>query len=85
MDEIVVLVNGVVSEVGSYNRLRASKGTFSEFLDTYAKEENKSNTQKGKLYIHKHFLTWAVHISSPRHPQHVGFVSKLFILFIEDK
>ncbi|XP_054654514.1 canalicular multispecific organic anion transporter 1 isoform X2 [Dunckerocampus dactyliophorus] len=42
VDEIVVLVNGVVSEVGSYNSLRASKGTFSEFLDTYAKEQNNA-------------------------------------------
>ncbi|TSP25420.1 Canalicular multispecific organic anion transporter 1 [Bagarius yarrelli] len=46
VDEIVVLVDGLVSEVGSYNSLRASKGAFSEFLDTYAKEENKSNAQK---------------------------------------
>uniref|UniRef100_A0A7N6AV46 Copper homeostasis protein cutC homolog n=1 Tax=Anabas testudineus TaxID=64144 RepID=A0A7N6AV46_ANATE len=35
VDEIVVLVNGKVSEIGSYNSLRASKGAFSEFLDTY--------------------------------------------------
>uniref|UniRef100_A0A8C1PD89 ATP-binding cassette, sub-family C (CFTR/MRP), member 2 n=1 Tax=Cyprinus carpio TaxID=7962 RepID=A0A8C1PD89_CYPCA len=35
VDEIVVLVNGVVSEVGSYDGLRASKGAFSEFLETY--------------------------------------------------
>ncbi|KAK3523187.1 hypothetical protein QTP86_021720 [Hemibagrus guttatus] len=46
VDEIVVLVDGVVSEVGSYNSLRDSKGAFSEFLDTYAKEDNKSNAQK---------------------------------------
>ncbi|MCJ8749120.1 hypothetical protein PDJAM_G00172600 [Pangasius djambal] len=46
VDEIFVVVDGVVSEVGSYNSLRASKGAFSEFLDTYAKEENKSNEQK---------------------------------------
>ncbi|KAF5900053.1 canalicular multispecific organic anion transporter 1-like, partial [Clarias magur] len=46
VDEIIVLVDGVVSEIGSYNSLRASKGAFAEFLDTYAKEE-KSNAQKG--------------------------------------
>ncbi|TRY91587.1 hypothetical protein DNTS_021753, partial [Danionella cerebrum] len=47
VDEIVVLVNGVVSEVGSYDSLRASKGAFSEFLETYGKEEsNKNNDQK---------------------------------------
>ncbi|XP_074501872.1 ATP-binding cassette sub-family C member 2 [Sebastes fasciatus] len=39
VDEIVVLVDGVISEVGSYKSLRASKGAFSEFLDTYAKEQ----------------------------------------------
>ncbi|XP_044069110.1 canalicular multispecific organic anion transporter 1 isoform X2 [Siniperca chuatsi] len=40
VDEIVVLVDGVVSEIGSYNSLRASRGAFSEFLDTYAKEQS---------------------------------------------
>uniref|UniRef100_A0A3B1IP99 Canalicular multispecific organic anion transporter 1-like n=1 Tax=Astyanax mexicanus TaxID=7994 RepID=A0A3B1IP99_ASTMX len=43
VDEIVVLVDGVVSEVGSYSSLRASKGAFSEFLDTYAKEEDSQD------------------------------------------
>ncbi|XP_034538656.1 canalicular multispecific organic anion transporter 1 [Notolabrus celidotus] len=43
VDEIVVLVDGKVSEIGSYNSLRASKGAFSEFLDTYAKEQNNQN------------------------------------------
>ncbi|XP_039995158.1 canalicular multispecific organic anion transporter 1 [Xiphias gladius] len=40
VDEIVVLKDGVVSEVGSYNSLRASRGAFSEFLDTYAREQS---------------------------------------------
>uniref|UniRef100_A0A667Y7B4 ATP-binding cassette, sub-family C (CFTR/MRP), member 2 n=1 Tax=Myripristis murdjan TaxID=586833 RepID=A0A667Y7B4_9TELE len=35
VDEIVVLVDGVVSEIGTYQSLRASRGAFSEFLDTY--------------------------------------------------
>ncbi|KAM9364701.1 ATP-binding cassette sub-family C member 2 [Pholidichthys leucotaenia] len=43
VDEIVVLENGVVSEIGSYNELRASGGAFSEFLDTYAKEQSNQN------------------------------------------
>ncbi|XP_072526726.1 ATP-binding cassette sub-family C member 2-like [Salminus brasiliensis] len=47
VDEIVVLVDGIVSEVGSYSSLRASRGAFSEFLDTYAKEEsNRSDSQR---------------------------------------
>ncbi|KAJ4949341.1 hypothetical protein JOQ06_020856 [Pogonophryne albipinna] len=46
VDEIVVLVDGVVSEVGSYKSLRASKGAFSEFLDTYAKEQRNRTTSE---------------------------------------
>uniref|UniRef100_A0A8C1VIW3 ATP-binding cassette, sub-family C (CFTR/MRP), member 2 n=1 Tax=Cyprinus carpio TaxID=7962 RepID=A0A8C1VIW3_CYPCA len=58
VDEIVVLVNGVVSEVGSYDGLRASKGAFSEFLETYGKEEsNNADARKGLSPIqHLHFL-----------------------------
>ncbi|XP_077093647.1 ATP-binding cassette sub-family C member 2-like [Siphateles boraxobius] len=46
VDEIVVLVNGVVSEVGSYNALRASKGAFNEFMETYGKEDSKATGNK---------------------------------------
>uniref|UniRef100_A0A3B5LYX7 ATP-binding cassette, sub-family C (CFTR/MRP), member 2 n=1 Tax=Xiphophorus couchianus TaxID=32473 RepID=A0A3B5LYX7_9TELE len=46
VDEVVVLVNGQVSEVGSYQSLRASKGAFSEFLDTYAKEQSNQSHSK---------------------------------------
>nr|ALU63337.1 canalicular multispecific organic anion transporter 1 [Oryzias melastigma] len=47
VDEVVVLVDGKISEIGSYSSLRASKGAFSEFLDTYAKEQNdQSNSNK---------------------------------------
>ncbi|XP_058507568.1 canalicular multispecific organic anion transporter 1 [Solea solea] len=49
VDEIVVLKDGVISEVGSYNSLRASKGAFAEFLDTYAGEQTKeSNAESDK-------------------------------------
>ncbi|XP_070772711.1 ATP-binding cassette sub-family C member 2 isoform X2 [Enoplosus armatus] len=46
VDEIVVLVDGVVSEVGSYNSLHASRGAFSEFLDTYAKEQSNQHSDR---------------------------------------
>uniref|UniRef100_A0A3B3TUD5 Canalicular multispecific organic anion transporter 1-like n=1 Tax=Poecilia latipinna TaxID=48699 RepID=A0A3B3TUD5_9TELE len=46
VDEVVVLVNGQVSEVGSYQSLRASKGAFSDFLDTYAKEQSNQTHSK---------------------------------------
>uniref|UniRef100_A0A667Y7H0 ATP-binding cassette, sub-family C (CFTR/MRP), member 2 n=1 Tax=Myripristis murdjan TaxID=586833 RepID=A0A667Y7H0_9TELE len=50
VDEIVVLVDGVVSEIGTYQSLRASRGAFSEFLDTYAQEQhNKNQTETGEL------------------------------------
>lgn len=48
-----------MSEVGSFDSLRASKGAFSEFLDTYSKEENKSSAQKGKLF---YGLVWQTNI-----------------------
>ncbi|XP_029465938.1 canalicular multispecific organic anion transporter 1 [Rhinatrema bivittatum] len=38
-DEIVVLVNGVISESGSYRALLKKRGAFAEFLNTYAKQE----------------------------------------------
>ncbi|XP_035257042.1 canalicular multispecific organic anion transporter 1 [Anguilla anguilla] len=48
VDEIVVLVDGQVSESGSYSELKASGGAFSEFLRTYATEENnQAHTQPG--------------------------------------
>uniref|UniRef100_A0A673HV30 ATP-binding cassette, sub-family C (CFTR/MRP), member 2 n=1 Tax=Sinocyclocheilus rhinocerous TaxID=307959 RepID=A0A673HV30_9TELE len=43
VDEIIVLVNGVVFEVGSYDGLRASKGAFSEFLETYGKDKTQES------------------------------------------
>uniref|UniRef100_A0A672I6Q9 ATP-binding cassette, sub-family C (CFTR/MRP), member 2 n=1 Tax=Salarias fasciatus TaxID=181472 RepID=A0A672I6Q9_SALFA len=49
VDEIVVLVDGVVSEVGSYSSLRASGGAFSEFLDTYAKEQRTRTRSESEL------------------------------------
>lgn len=50
VDEIVVLVDGVISEVGSYKSLRASKGAFSEFLDTYAKEQRSRTLSESGDY-----------------------------------
>ncbi|XP_035982452.1 canalicular multispecific organic anion transporter 1 [Fundulus heteroclitus] len=50
VDEVVVLVNGQVSEIGSYQSLRASKGAFSEFLDEYAKEQSNQTTHEKDGY-----------------------------------
>uniref|UniRef100_A0A3P9HFG9 ATP-binding cassette, sub-family C (CFTR/MRP), member 2 n=1 Tax=Oryzias latipes TaxID=8090 RepID=A0A3P9HFG9_ORYLA len=56
VDEVVVLVDGKISEIGSYNSLRASKGAFSEFLDTYAKEQNNQTKSDKGIYILPHRL-----------------------------
>ena len=57
VDEIVVLQDGVVSEVGSYNSLRASRGAFSEFLDTYAKEQsNQTKSESGNYTFSCHCI-----------------------------
>uniref|UniRef100_A0A667Y4G3 ATP-binding cassette, sub-family C (CFTR/MRP), member 2 n=1 Tax=Myripristis murdjan TaxID=586833 RepID=A0A667Y4G3_9TELE len=51
VDEIVVLVDGVVSEIGTYQSLRASRGAFSEFLDTYAQEQHNKNQTETELEL----------------------------------
>ncbi|XP_019222145.1 canalicular multispecific organic anion transporter 1 isoform X2 [Oreochromis niloticus] len=56
VDKIVVLENGVISEVGSYENLRASGGAFSKFLDTYAKEQsNQGNSETDEGQDAEHF------------------------------
>ncbi|XP_040290615.1 canalicular multispecific organic anion transporter 1-like [Bufo bufo] len=44
-DEIVVLVNGGVTETGSYKTLLANNGAFAEFLKTYAKQDNTKDSE----------------------------------------
>lgn len=65
-DEIVVLVDGVVSEVGSYKRLRASKGAFSEFLDTYANEQNnRTHSESGNNNFFCHCAKYCTFLERP--------------------
>ncbi|KAM3913417.1 ATP-binding cassette sub-family C member 2 isoform 2-T2 [Leptodactylus fuscus] len=44
-DEIVVLVNGSVTETGSYKTLLANNGAFAEFLKTYAKQDHSQDSE----------------------------------------
>ncbi|KAG9466611.1 hypothetical protein GDO78_016360, partial [Eleutherodactylus coqui] len=44
-DEIVVLVNGRVTETGSYKTLLANNGAFAEFLKTYAKQDHAKDSE----------------------------------------
>nr|XP_033799380.1 canalicular multispecific organic anion transporter 1 [Geotrypetes seraphini] len=48
-DEIVVLVNGAVSETGSYRTLLESKGAFAEFLNTYAKQKEHKKGEEATV------------------------------------
>uniref|UniRef100_A0A3P9Q7M5 ABC-type glutathione-S-conjugate transporter n=1 Tax=Poecilia reticulata TaxID=8081 RepID=A0A3P9Q7M5_POERE len=68
VDEVVVLVNGRVSEVGSYQSLRDSKGAFSEFLDTYGSEiipkKNKDLFSAQSFAILFEPVTYFFHFSS---------------------
>ncbi|XP_031568469.1 multidrug resistance-associated protein 1-like [Actinia tenebrosa] len=45
-DQIVVLQNGKISEIGTYNELVANQGAFAEFLNTY-KNGNGNGNGKG--------------------------------------
>jgi ABC-type transport system involved in Fe-S cluster assembly fused permease/ATPase subunit len=42
-DIIITLVDGKISEMGSYNDLISHAGAFAEFLKNYLKEELQSN------------------------------------------
>ncbi|XP_033117760.1 multidrug resistance-associated protein 1-like isoform X2 [Anneissia japonica] len=59
VDQIVVLVDGQVSEVGSYTELLEQEGAFSEFLKNYsldAEKENGTEDQPTVLSLHSEGL-----------------------------
>ena len=43
LDQIFVMVNGRISEVGTYRELLDRKGAFAEFLYTYLETEDKGD------------------------------------------
>ena len=61
MDKIVTIVDGMVSEVGSYEELISSQGSFAKFLDTYSKNNNESDVDTdsdGKIDICKYEILY---------------------------
>ena len=53
-DEIVMLENGIISEMGSYEYLIEKNGTFSKFMsDFFQNSENKEDKNKNDNEIHK--------------------------------
>ena len=53
MDMIVVLKNGEISELGTYEDLLKNNGAFAEFIATYLKEmdEDEANDVDGKIIV----------------------------------
>ena len=52
----------MVSEVGSYKSLRARKGAFSEFIDTYAGEQNNQmHSESGNYTFVSLYNEWKEH------------------------
>jgi ABC-type multidrug transport system fused ATPase/permease subunit len=50
MDLVVVMDNGTISEVGTYEGLMQKRGAFSQFLETYLiQDENEDKESKGNL------------------------------------
>ncbi|XP_046853046.1 multidrug resistance-associated protein 1-like isoform X2 [Xenia sp. Carnegie-2017] len=47
VDQIIVLRNGVITEIGSYTELQANQGDFAEFLKIYATEHNEDREHVG--------------------------------------
>ncbi|XP_040212845.1 multidrug resistance-associated protein 1-like isoform X1 [Rana temporaria] len=54
MDMIIVLSDGRISEVGTYNELLKKDGAFSEFLQTYALTSEESDESPAKCVIQGH-------------------------------
>lgn len=54
VDQIIVLKDGDVSEVGSYKELLAQKGAFAEFLLQHLEDEDgDDDIPEGVLFIHR--------------------------------
>ena len=45
VDNIIVIVNGEVSEVGSYEELLSHDGAFAQFLKTYLTQEESDSEE----------------------------------------
>ncbi len=53
-DLILVMVDGNVTEMGSYQQLMARDGAFAEFLRTYAAVDHTDNNGETHCTLHSH-------------------------------
>jgi hypothetical protein len=49
VDTVVVLVDGRISEIGSYEELLSHEGAFAQFLNSYFTEEVKDEDEEEEL------------------------------------
>lgn len=64
VDQIVVLEEGEISDMGSYHELMAHNGHFTEFITTYlneVEEDEKQFHDKSKLHVNNFMLKIKVH------------------------
>ena len=60
LDQILVMVNGRISEVGTYRELLDSKGAFADFLYSYfvtKEEEDEADDEEGTTLVFCDFLS----------------------------
>lgn len=64
MDTIIVMVDGEISEMGSYQELLKQDGAFAEFLRTYANaEQNVENAGKLSKQLWANFINCRVSVN----------------------
>uniref|UniRef100_A0A8C7IGV6 Multidrug resistance-associated protein 1 n=1 Tax=Oncorhynchus kisutch TaxID=8019 RepID=A0A8C7IGV6_ONCKI len=63
-DLILVMVEGEITERGSYLELMARDGAFAEFLRTYANKEQEDDESGDICYLHHHHQQLASYIST---------------------
>ncbi|XP_072883060.1 ATP-binding cassette sub-family C member 2 [Hemitrygon akajei] len=70
VDNIVVLVDGSVSEVGSYRALKANRGAFADFLNTYGEQNHREGEPTVTTVTEEDFAMGEDH--GPKADEHPG-------------
>ncbi|XP_067914713.1 ATP-binding cassette sub-family C member 3 isoform X1 [Heterodontus francisci] len=82
VDQIVVLVNGKVSEMGSYQELQAQNGAFAEFLRNYAQRDEVQEDEPTVFDEEEEFLgedTLSIHMDLSDNEPSVAEARKQFM------